>query len=132
MEVKEFVLSMNNLISEFQEQSISSMSEKDIDAICSKMSYAEIGYDERSELFEYLELKKAGLSDVIKTDERYVRYLRGIDIWEIDGVSYEYIKNNIQKYLNVPSNEQNLMKKLKWMRIIDKQLQEVIQDVDNV
>lgn len=122
---------MNSLINQFENQSISSMSEKDIDAICNKMSYAGIDYDERNELFEFLSLKKGGMSDIMKTDERYTRYLRGIDIWEIDGISYEYIKKNIQKYLNLPSNESNLIKKLKWMRIIDKQLQEVIQEVDN-
>ena len=122
---------MNNLISDFQKQSISSMSDNDIDAICSKMSYAGIEYDERSELFDFLQLKMAGMSDIIKTDERYSRYLRGIDIWEIDGVSYEYIRENIKKYLSIPSNETNLIKKLKLMRIIDKQIKTVIENIED-
>lgn len=122
---------MNNLISDFQKHSISSMSDKDIDAICNKMSYAGIEYDERSELLDFLQLKMAGMSDVIKTDERYSRYLRGIDIWEIDGVSYEYIRENIKKYLSIPSNETNLIKKLKLMRIIDKQIKTVIENIDD-
>lgn len=121
---------MNKLISDFQKQSISSMSDNDIDAICSKMSYAGIEYDERSELFDFLSLKMAGMSDVIKTDERYSRYLRGIDIWEIDGVSYEYIRENIKKYLSIQSNEDNLIKKLKFMRIIDKQLKSIIENIE--
>jgi hypothetical protein len=124
---------MNKLISDFQKQSISSipsMSDNDIDAICSKMSYAGIDYDERSELFDFLSLKMAGMSDIMKTDERYSRYLRGIDIWEIDGVSYEYIRENIKKYLSVPSNEGNLIKKLKLMRIIDKQIKCMIENTE--
>lgn len=121
---------MNKLISDFQKQSISSMSDNDIDAICNKMSYAGIEYDERSELFDFLSLKMAGMSDVIKTDERYSRYLRGIDIWEIDGVSYEYIRENIKKYLSIQSNEDNLIKKLKFMRIIDKQLKSIIENIE--
>jgi hypothetical protein len=121
---------MNKLISDFQKQSISSMSDNDIDAICNKMSYAGIEYDERSELFDFLSLKMAGMSDVIKTDERYSRYLRGIDIWEIDGVSYEYIRENIKKYLSIQSNEDNLIKKLKFMRIIDKQLKSIIENLE--
>jgi len=124
---------MNNLITEFQKQSISSipsMSDNDIDAICSKMSYAGIDYDERSELFDFLSLKMAGMSDIMKTDERYSRYLRGIDIWEIDGVSYEYIRENIKKYLSAPSNEGNLIKKLKLMRIIDKQIKCMIENTE--
>lgn len=125
-------MNMNTLTSDFQKQSISSMSDEDIDAICSKMSYSGIDYDERSELLDFLELKMAGISDIIKTDERYSRYLRGIDIWEIDGTSYEYIRENIKKYLMIQSNESNLIKKLKLMRIIDKQLKSIIEHMEHM
>lgn len=119
---------MNSLISDFKNQSISP--NFDIDSICNKMSNTGIEYDERCELFEFLGLKMAGKSELAKTDERYIRYLRGIDIWEINGVSYEYIRENIIRYLSIDTNDSNLIIKLKLMRKIDKQIKEMIDVVD--
>jgi hypothetical protein len=88
-----------------------------------------IEYDERNELFDFLQLKLAGKSELNKTDERYIRYLRGVDIWEIDGISYEYIRENIKKYLSIETSESNIIMKLKLMRKIDIQLKEVIEKI---
>lgn len=115
---------MNSLISGMQKQSISPII--DIDSICNQMLNSGIDYDERTELFDFLQLKLAGKSELAKTDERYARYLRGIDIWEIDGVSYEYIRENIKQYLLIETNDSNVIMKLKLMRKIDKQLKEII------
>jgi hypothetical protein len=68
--------------------------------------------------------------ELAKTDERYERYLRGIDIWEMDGVSYEYIRENIKNYLSIDTNESNMKTKLKLMRNIDKKIKEIIEIVD--
>jgi hypothetical protein len=118
---------MEKLITTFKNQSISPI---DIDSICNKMSDTGIEYDERGELFDFLDLKLGGKSELIKTDERYSRYLRGIDIWEINGVSYEYIRENIIRYLSIDTNDSNLIIKLKLMRKIDKQIKEMIDVVD--
>jgi hypothetical protein len=120
---------MNSLISGMQKQSISPTI--DIDSICNQMSMSGIEYDERSELFDFLGLKMAGKSELAKTDERYTRYVRCIDIWEIDGVSYEYIRENIKNYLSIDTNESNIRMKLKLMRKIDKQIKEMIDICDN-
>ena len=118
---------MEQLVNNFQKQSISPSI--DIDKICQQMSTANIEYDEHTELFDFLHLKLAGKSELYKTDERYSRYLRGIDIWEIDGVCYEYIRENIKRYLSIDTNESNLIIKLKLMRKIDKQIKEVIDNL---
>jgi hypothetical protein len=119
---------MNSLISELQKTTISPSF--DIDSICNKMSNTGIEYDERSELFDFLGLKMAGKSELVKTDERYIRYLRGIDIWEIDGISYDYICENIKTYFSIELTESNMIMKLKLMRKIDKQIKEVIEKLD--
>lgn len=100
----------------------------DIDSICNKMSNSGIEYDERYELLEFVSIKTGGKSELIKTDERYSRYLRGIRIWEIDGISYEYIRDNIKMYLSMETNENNIITKLNMMRTIDNQLKEVIDE----
>lgn len=119
---------MNQLVNDFQNHSISNNSE--IESLCNKMVSSGIEYDERQELYEFLELKKAGIKVIRQTDERYSRYLNGIDIWEIDGVSYEYIRENIKTFLNIETIKENIIAKLKLMRMIDKQLQEVIEKVN--
>jgi len=119
-----FLYKMEQLINNFQNQTISPC--VDIDSICNKLSNADIEYDERNELFEFLSLKMGSKSDLIKTDERYYRYLRGISIWTIDGISYDHIRNNIKEYLSMETNDKNIIKKLKMMRNIDKQLKEII------
>lgn len=121
---------MEQIIQKFETQAISPC--VDIDKMCNQLSNAGIEYDERSELYDFLELKMAGKSELVKTDERYARYLRGIDIWEIDGVSYEYIKENIKMFLSIETNDKNLVKKLKLMRKIDKQINEIIQTSDGM
>lgn len=100
----------------------------DIDSICNQMSNSGIEYDERNELLEFVSIKTGGKSELIKTDERYSRYLRGIRIWEIDGISYEYIRDNIKMYLSIETNESNIITKLNMMRTIDNQLKEVIDE----
>jgi hypothetical protein len=100
----------------------------DIDSICNQMSNSGIEYDERNELLEFVSIKTGGKSELIKTDERYSRYLRGIRIWEIDGISYEYIRDNIKMYLSIETNENNIITKLNMMRTIDNQLKEVIDE----
>lgn len=118
---------MNQLINDFQSHSISNDA---IDKLCNQMVNSGIEYDERKELYEFLELKKAGIKVMRQTDERYARYLNGIDIWEIDGVSYEYIRENIKHYLSLETNKENAIAKLKLMKLIDKQLQQVIESCE--
>lgn len=117
-----FVTNMDNLISEFQKQNIS----PSIDSICNELLNVSIDYDERAELFEYVELEKAGKSELRKTDERYARYLRTIDIWIIDGFSYEYIRKSIKKYLSMDINDENLRTKLMYMRSIDEEIVKIL------
>jgi hypothetical protein len=115
---------MEQIINKFENQSISPY--VDIDILCNKISNSDIEYDELNELLEFISIKTGGKSELIKTDERYSRYLRGISIWTIDGVSYEYIRNNIKMYLSMETNDNNIITKLKMMSMIDKQLKEVI------
>jgi hypothetical protein len=117
---------MEPLVNDFKKQSIKCLD--DIDSICNKLSNIEIEYNERNELVNFLSLKMCGKSELIKTDERYMRYLRCIDIWEIDGISYEHIRDKIKKYLSIETNDLNIIKKLKMMRKIDKEINEVIDE----
>lgn len=98
----------------------------DIDSICDRLSNTYIEYDERNELFEFITLKNAGKAELIKTDERYLRYLRGVSVWEINGVSYDYIRDNINLYLSIETNDSTLLYKLNLMRQIDKQLKDAV------
>lgn len=116
---------MNQLISDFNNHSISN---NEIDDLCKKMSDAQVEFNERQELYNFLDMKKAGIKVLKITDERYLRYIKGIDNWEIDGVSYEYIRENIKMYLDLQTNKENLISKLKLMRTIDKQLRDVIEN----
>ena len=96
--------------------------------LCDKISSSEIEYDEFQELEECLSIKSAGRKVLLKTQERYERYISGIEIWEIDDISYYHIKDNIVEYLSIPlSNKEYLIMKLKLMRKIDKQIMKMIQ-----
>lgn len=111
---------MKTIINKLQNLSIDNSD--NIDNICNKLINVDIEYNERAELEYFLNIKMAGLSDIIKTDERYTRYIRGINNWE----GYENIERNIKLFLNLESNELNLIKKLKLMRLIDIQLSKAI------
>ena len=120
---------MEQLVSEFANQSINDIDiDNDIDMLCDKISSSEIEYDEFQELEECLSIKSAGRKVLLKTQERYERYISGIEIWEIDDISYYHIKDNIVEYLSIPlSNKEYLIMKLKLMRKIDKQIMKMIQ-----
>ena len=120
---------MEQLVSEFANQSINDIDiDNDIDMLCDKISSSEIEYDEIQELEECLSIKSAGRKVLLKTQERYEIYISGIEIWEIDDISYYHIKDNIVEYLSIPlSNKEYLIMKLKLMRKIDKQIMKMIQ-----
>ena len=67
--------------------------------LCDQMSNVNIIYDERKELIDSMKIKLRDI-DIKKVDERYNRYLNGINLWEIDGFSYENIRENINLYFN--------------------------------
>jgi hypothetical protein len=108
---------------------IDSNMDMDMYDICNKMSNSRI-YDERQEVFDSLNLKFAGKSDLLKADERYMRYLRDIEVWDIYEESYEYVRENIKKYLSIETTDKNLLIKLKMMRMIDKQFKHIIELVE--
>jgi len=116
---------MEQLVIEFANLSLG---DSDIDMLCDKISNSDIEYNERQELEECLSIKVAGKTVLLRTQERYQRYMDGIEIWEIDDISYYHIKDNIVEYLSIPlSNKDNLIIKLKLMRKIDKQIMNMIQ-----
>lgn len=112
---------MKDIINNLKNLSIDNIDIDNIDSICDKLINVDIEYNERSELEYFLNIKMAGLSNIIKTDERYTRYIRRID-WK----GCENIERHIKLFLNIESNELNLIKKLKLMRLIDMQLRQVI------
>lgn len=111
---------MEQIVNNLKNISIDNLTE--LDNICDKLINVNIEYNERHELDYFLNRKMAGLSDLKRTDERYARYLRGINNW--DGC--ENIERNIKIFLNLESNDLNLIKKLKLMRLIDLQLRQKI------
>jgi len=113
---------MEQIINNLKNISIDNLTE--IDSICDKLIDVNIEYNERYELDYFLNIKMAGLSDVKKTDERYSRYLRGINNWE----GCKNIEKNIKIFLSLESNDLNLIKKLKLMRLIDIQLSKEISE----
>jgi hypothetical protein len=116
---------MEQIVNNLKKISIdNSCEELGLENICDKLIDVNIEYDERCELNYFLNIKIAGLSDIKKTDERYSRYLRGINNWE----GCENIVRNIKIFLKIESNDCNLIKKLKLMRLIDIQLSQEIGD----
>lgn len=90
--------------------------------LCNQMSNVNIIYDERKELIETMKIELRDI-DIKKVDERYTRYLNGINLWEIDGFSYENIRENINLYFSIDI----FNKKIHLIKIIDKQLIEMLE-----
>lgn len=103
----------------------------DIDNLCEKLSNSILEYDERNELIEFANLKIISEADLIATDDRYSRYLRGVSIWEVNGKSYEYIRDNIKLYLNTQTNASTIIYKLNMMRNIDGELKKMIDSLES-
>jgi hypothetical protein len=96
----------------------------DINSLCDMFKKTTIEYDEYEELIEALQLDCIRLYDIKKTDERYIRYL-SID-WNINGISLQYIRNDIEFYLSIPTKNDNIFEKFKLMRQIDIQIIDII------
>lgn len=102
----------------------------EIDELCTKMSNSEIYYDERQEVFDSLNLKFAGKSDLIKAEERYKRYLKDVEVWYVYEICFEHVREDILKFINIKTNEENLLIKLKMMRKIDRHIKHIIELVE--
>ncbi len=99
----------------------------EIDDLCNHMNKStKIFYDERKELEYYLNKQDIQIQDLKETDERYQRYLRGIDVWKRGKKNFEFIRDDIQVYLSLPSNSLNLKIKSKLMNKIDQDLMSVL------
>jgi hypothetical protein len=104
------------------------MDEEDIlDDICSSMENTKVKFHEGNELYSFYNKEKYDIHDVYETDDRYQRYLRGIDCWIRGGKSYEYIRDGIMDYLKYPTNLQTIDIKIKLMKIIDLQIINVLE-----
>lgn len=99
----------------------------DISDICDQISEIKINYDECQELFDYIEKQIFNKTELKNTQKRYLRYLEGIDIWVIDGVSYEYIYENIITFLNMYEANCGTKELVHLMRIIDMQLKGMLE-----
>lgn len=65
--------------------------------------------------------------DMIKeTKIRYLRYLKEINVWRINGISYEYIKIQIDIFLKLASKmyKKDTQEMLEGIRYIDNQLKQ--------
>ena len=85
--------------------------------------------DEKEELIYSASsiIKKFGEMRVInKATERYMRYIDGIDVWQVGDISYDYIHDNIKTYLSIPTIPENIQIKIKWMEIIDSQINDAL------
>jgi hypothetical protein len=97
------------------------------DDLCELLDYTSMNYDERKELYEHLTNKIVNMDTIHDTDDRYNRYLRGIDVWHDKKNNYEFIKNDMISYLQIPSTEENFMIKYRLMRKIDHAFQQVLE-----
>lgn len=88
-----------------------------IDFLCNQLSYSNIEYDEYQELTTALTNSMTNKYNENNTIERYQRYIKFITIWEINGKSFEYIKELILEFLN-----NNNINKVKYSVKIDTEL----------
>jgi hypothetical protein len=100
---------MDQLIAEFEKQ---------------RIVYEKTG--EYQELSDALKLDRIRKIDLKNADERYRRYLNGIDIWTIKGVSYDYIRQNIHTFLSIQATDENFLARIHWMKVIDHQINEAL------
>lgn len=98
-----------------------------LEDICSSMENAQVHFHEGNELYSFYNKENYDIFDIYETNDRYQRYLRGIDCWIRGGKSYEYIRDHIIEYLKYPTNLQTLDLKIKLMRKIDLQLINVLE-----
>lgn len=97
---------------------VGNVSTSNVDNLCEMMDGNSVEYNEVKELAYFVELEVVTDSDMKATDDRYVRYLRNIGCWTVDGISYEHIREWIYTYLNL-SGDNNLLQKLELMMMID-------------
>lgn len=89
-------------------------------------------YSEYTELKDNVNLKLAGYTELKLTRERYLRYLDGIKIWDIDELNIDawYIKDLIVNFVKetkmISKSESFLIKYLKMMKKIDRELKKVV------
>ena len=76
----------------------------DLDSLCDILNISNIEYDEFKELENTYNNPQVKLTITI---ERYERYIKNIDIWVINNISYLYIKDLILDFLNNPSYEKS-------------------------
>jgi hypothetical protein len=95
-----------------------------MDDLCELLVNTKLDFDECNELMEFIDMKIISIKEIKKTKERYLRYLKGIDIWEVEGVSYKYIRDNIIDFLNICDND--FVQKLKLMKRIDMQIKNML------
>lgn len=91
-----------------------------MDDLCDQFININLEFDECKELMKYIEMNFISIKEIKKSKERYLRYLKGIDIWEVEGVSYKYIRDNIIDFLNV--NDDDYVQRLTLMKKIDMQI----------
>ena len=76
--------------------------------------------DEYTCLREWSRKKNLTISDLIKCDERYHRYLNRISCWkDSDGNDYSYIQQKVYEFVNIENTVSNIEYKHKIMKYID-------------
>ena len=115
------------------------MSQNDLEELTGKIVEMSTEYCEYDELDENVNLKIAGFEDLILTFERYERYLDGIKVWKIEELNIDacYIKDLITEFINeicknkikMRHNNVWLLKCLKMMKKIDKNLKILIDKI---
>jgi hypothetical protein len=106
---------------------IQHLEEEEMDDLCNQLKKkTNVFYDERKELESFFEKDCLDLEDLKESDERYKRYLDGIQVWKSGRKSFEHIRDNIQNFLNLKSTVENMHKKMKLMRIIDEDLMGIL------
>ena len=102
----------------------------EMDMLCNEMMSVNMEYDEYNELRLSVEMmyicdelsEDECRSILVSVEERYRRYIRNINVWEIKNRSYMYIRENIIKFLS----ECVVSRKLELMEMIDKELMSVL------
>jgi hypothetical protein len=107
--------------------------EMNIESLCDDMLNIDIRYNEYNELKEAISIIAGDCSDdtkwyiINKTQERYIRYLTHINIWEQDCKSCLYLRDKIIEYVNIPIvNFQSVCSKFELMRQIDLDIIKII------
>jgi hypothetical protein len=127
---------MDIITEKMTNMNMSMCSEDDmIDFLCSGLQNTKLVYTNNMTIDEYRELEEAfriqtmGKDILIKTVDRYTRYINEIEVWEIGDISCLYIKEYIELFIKESNNgftNESTVRLLQLMKYIDSEIMRLL------